>query len=125
MKSFDLSPAAVAGMVRADLASLDHEPDSPIGEFEFHGCVCGIGAFVGRPPWERHDEGDELLHVFSGESHLTTIGPDGPDTCTIRAGDLVIVPRGTWHNNDAPDGVTMLYMTPSAGNAYSWETPDA
>src|SRR5437764_457203 len=110
-------------MMRVDLAVVDREPDSPIGEFTFHGCTCGIGCFVGRPPWELHTAGDELLHVLAGESRLTILDETGPITRTIRAGELVIVPQGAWHNNDAPDGVTMLYMTPSEGNEHSWETP--
>jgi hypothetical protein len=28
-----------------------------------------------------------------------------------------------WHNNDAPTGVTMLYMTPVEGNEHSFEDP--
>jgi len=119
----DLGPKAVDQMVRVDLASLDQEPASPIGEFMFHGCTCGMASFSGRPPWERHTAGDELLHVLAGESLLTLLRETGPVSRTIRAGELVIVPQGTWHNNDAPDGVAMLYMTPSEGNEHSWERP--
>lgn len=125
MKTYDQSPAAVARMTRHDLSNVDQEPPSPIEEFAFHGCVCGIGSFVGRPPWERHNDGDELLHILSGESNLTVLDPGGPTTRTVRAGELVIVPRGTWHNNDAPTGVTMLYLTPASGSDHSWDTPSA
>jgi len=35
----------------------------------------------------------------------------------------VIVPQGCWNSNDAPDGVTMLFMTPTDGNEHSWDDP--
>jgi mannose-6-phosphate isomerase-like protein (cupin superfamily) len=119
----DLSPDAVSKMTPVDLADAVEEPPSPIGYFDFHGCLCGIGSFVGRPPWELHPAGDELLHILAGECHLTVREDGGEISRTLRTGDLVIVPRGCWHSNDAPAGVTMLFMTPSSGNRHSWEDP--
>jgi mannose-6-phosphate isomerase-like protein (cupin superfamily) len=119
----NLSPEAVGQMLRADLAHATEEPPSAIDTFDFHGCGCGVGAIVGRPPWERHNGGDELLLVLSGSSRLTVLLPDGPFSETLQPGALAVVPRGTWHSNDAPDGVTMLYLTPSEGNEHSWEDP--
>ena len=119
----DLSPDAVRKMVPVDLASATEEPPSPIGSFDFHGCVCGVGSFVGRPPWELHPAGDELLHILAGECQLTLREERGEITRTLRTGDLVVVPSGCWHSNDAPGGVTMLFMTPREGNRYSWQDP--
>lgn len=45
----DLGPESVAGMMQVDLAKLNAEPDSPIGNFSFHGCTGGVAAFKGRP----------------------------------------------------------------------------
>ena len=119
----DVSPSAVANMARADLTRVTEEPPSPIGYFEFHGCTCGIASFIGRPPWELHTAGDELLHILSGECRLTVRDPSGETTRTLGTGDLAVVPTGCWHSNDAPDGVTMLFMTPSDGNEHSWDDP--
>lgn len=119
----DLSPETVRRMARSDLATATEEPPSPIGQFDFHDCICGIGAFVGRPPWERHTAGDELLHVLTGECVLTILEGDDEHTRTLQGGNLVVVPRGRWHANDAPDGVTMLYITPRDGNQHSWDDP--
>jgi quercetin dioxygenase-like cupin family protein len=77
---------------------------------------------VGRPPWEFH-ESDELLHILAGESRLTVREEGGDVVRTVRTGDLVIVPRRCWHSNDAPDGVTMLFMTPTEGSRHSWDDP--
>lgn len=119
----DLSSDAVARMVPLDLSNATGEPPSPIGVFDFHGCICGIGSFSGRPPWELHTAGDELLHILAGASELTVLEPDGAVARELAGGDLVIVPQGCWHSNNAPDGVTMLFMTPNGGNQHSWEDP--
>jgi mannose-6-phosphate isomerase-like protein (cupin superfamily) len=119
----DLSPDVVRQMLRVDLAAATEEPASPIGTFDFHGCTGGVGSFVGRPPWERHNGGDELLFILSGSSTLTVHEPAGSVSRVLGAGALAVVPRGTWHSNDAPDGVTMLYLTPSEGNEHSWDVP--
>jgi mannose-6-phosphate isomerase-like protein (cupin superfamily) len=121
----DLGPEAVEKMMQVDLAGLSREPDSPIGQFSFHDCICGVGAFTGRPPWEQHTQGDELLLILAGESELTVLERQGPITSTLSAGRLVVVPQGHWHANKAPKGVTMLYLTPREGNEHSWEHPSA
>ena len=58
-------------MAQVDLATLDAEPDSQIRSFNFHGCTGGVSAFRGRPPWELHGAGDELLLILAGQSRLT------------------------------------------------------
>jgi quercetin dioxygenase-like cupin family protein len=110
-------------MVQVDLASLDEEPESEIERFEFHGCTCGVSAFRGRPPWEKHTAGDELLLILVGETKLTVLEDRGPTVRELSSGQLAVVPRGRWHSNDAPDGVTMLTLTPSEGSEHSWVTP--
>jgi mannose-6-phosphate isomerase-like protein (cupin superfamily) len=120
---YDLSSNAVRNMARVDLATVGEEPQSPIGHFDFHDCLCGIGSFIGQPPWELHTAGDELLHILDGESDLIVLEGEQERECTLRAGDLVIVPQGCWHSNNAPHGVTMLYLTPRQGNRHSWGYP--
>ena len=121
----DLGSDAVRRMVQVDLSGVTEEPASPIGTFEFHGCTGGVGAIIGRPPWERHHGGDELLFILAGTSNLTVLEPGGPVSRILHPGELAVVPSGTWHSNDAPEGVTMLYLTPSQGNEHSWEDPSA
>jgi mannose-6-phosphate isomerase-like protein (cupin superfamily) len=121
----DLDPESIAAMVQVDLASLDAEPQSEIERFDFHGCTCGVGAFRGRPPWEKHTAGDELLLILTGTTQLTVLDDGGPTIKELSSGQLVIVPQGHWHSNDASDGVTMLWMTPSVGNEHSWERPES
>jgi mannose-6-phosphate isomerase-like protein (cupin superfamily) len=120
----NLDHESVAKMIQLDLmASPDREPESPIGDFSFHGCTGGVAAFKGRPPWEYHGQGDELLFILAGESELTVLEKDRRSVWTLSAGHLAIVPRAHWHSNNAPGGVTMLWITPSEGNEHSWEEP--
>src|SRR5215469_11760568 len=102
----DLSARSVAAWPTVDLAHVSEKPASPIEPFEFHGCDCAAASFKGSPPWELHTTGDELLYILAGSTSLTVRGPEGETQRNLRAGDLVVVPRGCWHRNDAPEGVT-------------------
>ncbi|HLZ84637.1 MAG TPA: cupin domain-containing protein [Caulobacteraceae bacterium] len=119
----DLSTTAVAMMTPVDLATASGRPDSAIEPFAFHGCDCGVASFKGQPPWELHTGGDELIHVLAGSTRLTVRGAGGEVVSQLRPGDLAIVPSGCWHRNDAPDGVTLLFMTPREGTRNSWDDP--
>jgi len=70
------------------------------------------GSFRGDSPWERHPKGDELVHVLKGATELTILLDDGPTVLTMTAGMLTVVPQGRWHRFHAPDGVTVLTVTP-------------
>src|ERR1700739_1636931 len=85
---YELGAAAFARMVPVDLATLEDEPPSPIGHFEFHGCACGVASFVGQPPWELHNRGDELLHILAGQCELTVLSEDTEEIRLLKAGDI-------------------------------------
>ena len=70
------------------------------------------GSFSGASPWERHGNGDELVHVLAGTAQLTILSDDGPETLASQAGMIAVVPQGLWHRFEAPDGVTLLTATP-------------
>ena len=70
------------------------------------------GSFSGESPWERHRNGDELVHILDGATTLTIMTDDGPRSFDMTAGMLIVVPRGHWHRFRAPDGVTVLTATP-------------
>ena len=77
----DLGPEAVARMTRVDLSTATEEPPSPIGWMSVHESICGIASFVGRPPWELHTTGAELLHILSGACDLTVRDERRDDSC--------------------------------------------
>jgi mannose-6-phosphate isomerase-like protein (cupin superfamily) len=122
---YDLSADAVARMARVDLATVDRKPDSLVGPFDFHGCDCGVASFVGQPPWELHNGGDELIHILAGEVELTVLTGLAAETRRLKVGDLAVVPQGRWHRNNAASGVTILFLTPREGGQHSWDDPRA
>lgn len=81
-----------------------------LGIFDTGGVFTG--SFVGESPWERHIMGDELVHILNGETELTIMTDDGPETLNMKAGTLTVVPKGLWHRFKAPKGVTVLTATP-------------
>ena len=121
MTVYELNAAAISRMLPVDLSTASEEPASPIGNFDFHGCICGIASYSGQPPWELHNGGDELLHVLAGECDFTLVNGDAREVRTLRAGDVAIVPRGHWHRTKATLSVTLLYMTPRDGSQHTWD----
>ncbi len=70
------------------------------------------GRFDGESAWERHPQGDELVHILAGRARLTVLTEAGPEVLEMPAGMLTVVPQGCWHRFQAPDGVTVLTATP-------------
>jgi mannose-6-phosphate isomerase-like protein (cupin superfamily) len=70
------------------------------------------GRFSGETPWERHRNGDELVQILDGTATLTIMTDGGPQSFTLTAGMLIVVPLGHWHRFHAPDGATVLSATP-------------
>jgi uncharacterized cupin superfamily protein len=71
-----------------------------------------VGHWAGSSEWERHSVGDEIVMVFDGETTLTLLAEDGEQSSRLRAGDLVVVPQGTWHRFETTDGVKVMSVTP-------------
>ena len=78
----------------------------------FNNGAIFAGGFSGETPWERHNNGDELVHILDGRTTLTILTDAGPETLDMTAGMLAVVPQGAWHRFHAPDGVTVLTATP-------------
>lgn len=79
---------------------------------EFGQGAIFVAHFAGRSEWERHPAGDELVLVVEGATTLTLLLPDERRECQLAAGELVVVPRGTWHRFEVPEGVKLLTVTP-------------
>jgi len=70
------------------------------------------GRFSGESQWERHLQGDEIVHILDGATTLTIMTDDGPQSFDMTAGMMIVVPQGCWHQFRAPDGVTVMTITP-------------
>ena len=81
------------------------------------------GSFEGESPWERHRQGDELVHILAGQTTLTILTDDGPEVLEMSAGMITVVPQGCWHRFNAPEGVTVLTATPQPTDHTSAEDP--
>jgi mannose-6-phosphate isomerase-like protein (cupin superfamily) len=68
--------------------------------------------FAGKGGWERHRNGDELVHILDGAATLHLMTDDGPQALTLRPEMIAVVPQGIWHRFDSPDGVTLMTATP-------------
>ncbi len=78
----------------------------------------GLGRYSGQSPWERHLNGDELLYVVDGELQITLLSDTRQEEReTLRTGSLFVVPKGKWHQLDAPNGVSVFFASPPESGA--------
>jgi mannose-6-phosphate isomerase-like protein (cupin superfamily) len=70
------------------------------------------GSFSGESQWERHQQGDEIVSILEGAATLTIMTDDGPQSFAMTAGMMIVVPQGCWHLFQAPEGVTIMTVTP-------------
>ncbi|MDJ0684675.1 MAG: cupin domain-containing protein [Alphaproteobacteria bacterium] len=72
-----------------------------------------FGSFDGESQWERHRNGDEVVQIIKGETDVKVLVGDTVETLSMKAGELTVVPKGAWHKFIAPNGVTVMTVTPS------------
>ncbi|MEO6026359.1 MAG: cupin domain-containing protein [Candidatus Binatia bacterium] len=82
--------------------------------------LVGVMRFSGETPWERHPDGDELLHVLDGEIDVTVLADAGPVHVSVAAGGVFVCPRGLWHRQRPKTAATLLFATPAATTEASW-----
>jgi mannose-6-phosphate isomerase-like protein (cupin superfamily) len=73
------------------------------------------------PTWEMHPEGDEVLHLVSGEMDvvLEEEGGRGRErVIPLRAGSTCIVPRGAWHRQIVRVPSDLLAVTFGRGSQH-------
>ena len=71
-----------------------------------------VGHWAGTSEWERHAAGDEIVMVLDGETTIHFLTDSGEAAAPLGAGEFVIVPQGTWHRFETPQGVKLLSVTP-------------
>jgi mannose-6-phosphate isomerase-like protein (cupin superfamily) len=72
----------------------------------------GSASIGQRSPWERHPEGQELLHVLEGGVEVTLLLDSGPVTTRLDAGSIFVVPTGVWHSHTPLVATIELGATP-------------
>jgi len=74
--------------------------------------------------WEMHPDGDELVILFRGRASFVLETADGERTIELsRPGELVIVPRGTWHTARTDTPTRMLFVTAGKDTAHRTAAP--
>jgi quercetin dioxygenase-like cupin family protein len=68
--------------------------------------------FAGTSAWERHPQGDEIVQIVDGATTLHLMTDQGRQSLNLHAGMIAIVPQGTWHQFEAPGGVSVMTATP-------------
>ena len=71
-----------------------------------------VGHWAGNSEWERHTVGDEVVMVIDGETTIYFLCDEEERAAVLCAGELVVVPEGTWHRFETPAGVKLLSVTP-------------
>lgn len=79
---------------------------------EYRDSMISAGGFSGTSQWERHPNGDEIVQILKGETKVTLLTEDGEETHELKAGMFIVVPQNTWHQFNAPNGVTLMTTTP-------------
>jgi quercetin dioxygenase-like cupin family protein len=106
-------------------------PETPDEEFEnvfatlaaFDMGGVFTGSYSGDSAWERHSVGDELVHILKGKTELTILTDEAAEVFYLEAGMITVVPKGLWHRFHAPDGVTVLSVTPHPTDHSTAEDP--
>ena len=78
---------------------------------EFNNGSVYVGSFSGESAWERHPNGDELVHVLKGQATIIILSDDGDQEIVLSEGMVVVVPQGLWHRFVVPELVTLLTAT--------------
>jgi mannose-6-phosphate isomerase-like protein (cupin superfamily) len=81
--------------------------------------------FSGRGAWERHPNGDELVHIIDGSATLDIAVESEPvRSIVVDAGTIAVVPQGVWHRFRSLDGVTLMTATPRPTEHVGFDTDD-
>jgi quercetin dioxygenase-like cupin family protein len=115
----ELSAAAPLAITRETTEAEANDAVREIGRLEDR--FLGVMRFSGTTPWERHPDGDELLHVLDGEVDVTLLTDDGPVDVAVPAGSLFVCPRGLWHRQTPRTAATVFFATPTATSEASWD----
>jgi mannose-6-phosphate isomerase-like protein (cupin superfamily) len=110
--------AILEGTSEEEMALKRGDPSRIVGTL--NQCLLGAVRFSAQGPWERHPDGDELLHVLEGEIDLTILAPEGRVEVTVGEGSVFVVPRGLWHRSRPRGVAAMLFATPTRNGEVSF-----
>jgi quercetin dioxygenase-like cupin family protein len=84
--------------------------------FKGHLLVATFAFDADWTTWERHPAGDELVCLLAGRVTLVLDRDGRRETVELnKAGEYVLVPKGTWHTAHTNVPTKMLFVTPGEG----------
>ncbi|MDG1996507.1 MAG: cupin domain-containing protein [Emcibacteraceae bacterium] len=92
-----------------------------LSTFDTGGVFTGIFSGVGA--WERHTAGDEFVQILDGSAELTVLNEGELQIFNLKAGMVMVVPKGLWHRFNSKEGVTLLAVTPHPTEHSTLEDP--
>lgn len=106
------TPVAVTPSIYAEL-------DRRFGGFRGHTLVSTYAFDGDWPSWECHPAGDEVVVLLSGAAEFVLDRGGRHESLFLeRAGEFVLVPKGTWHTALISTPTTMLFITPGEGTQH-------
>ena len=63
--------------------------------------------------WERHPDGEELVHVLTGSIEFRLDDGSQETAVSLAEGQSLLVPEGTWHSADVVEPARVLFVTPT------------
>lgn len=102
--------------------SLIFKPDRTPESQDMADAFCELAAYrdgavflahwAGESQWEVHHTGDEIVMVVDGSTHLSLLVDGEEETHPLSAGQLIVVPKSTWHRFSTPSEVKLMTVTP-------------
>jgi mannose-6-phosphate isomerase-like protein (cupin superfamily) len=105
-----IPPSLPHKIVLADRLARIHEHWRPEIVAELNGQSVKLVKFQGEFVWHHHEEEDELFLVVEGAFQMEF----RDRTVPLRAGEFLVVPRGTEHRPVAAEEVSVLLFEPAA-----------
>ena len=68
--------------------------------------------------WEMHPAGDEILFMLEGKATFVLDLTDGLREVALRAGRLLVIPKGVWHTAKVSEPARLLTITAGSGSQH-------
>ena len=90
------------------------------------GYLLALTDLESSPPHlgERHPDGDELIHLVSGDVTVVIEAPGGEERHSLRPDDALIVTRGLWHRVEVNRPARLLHLTPGPSGEHRLPCPE-
>ena len=90
--------------------------DIEFNDFKGHELISCYEFTGNWPTWEMHPKGDEIVVLLSGSAaFLLDIDGKQERVEMSKAGEYVVVPKGTWHTAHVSERARLLFITPGEG----------